>query len=192
MKNSKKYSNFSCAILAGGKNSRFGGMDKAFIEIEGKPIIEKLVSILELNFDDVLIISNQKEKYSSFKNISVFEDFYKEIGPLAGIHSAIKNCKNEFCVILACDMPNISTEAIEFFVSEFQNSDVLIPTLNGLKEPLFAIYSKKILENLEHFIECENSRKIRAFLQTQKVQFVEIPEKFRIDFMNINSPNDLK
>ena len=139
-----------------------------------------------------MIISNQKEKYSSFKNISVFEDIYKEIGPLAGIHSAIRNCKNEFCVILACDMPNISTEAIEYFISEFQNADVLIPTLNGLKEPLFAIYSKKILENLEHFIEFENSRKIGAFLQTQNVQFVEIPKKFRIDFININSPSDLK
>ena len=34
MKNAKKYSNISCAILAGGKNSRFGGRDKAFIEIE--------------------------------------------------------------------------------------------------------------------------------------------------------------
>ena len=192
MKNAKKYSNISCAILAGGKNSRFGGRDKAFIEIEGQTLLEKLVSILEFQFDDILIISNQKEKYSSFKNISVFEDIYKEIGPLAGIHSAIRNCKNEFCVILACDMPNISTEAIEYFISEFQNADVLIPTLNGLKEPLFAIYSKKILENLEHFIEFENSRKIGAFLQTQNVQFVEIPKKFRIDFININSPSDLK
>ena len=50
-------------ILAGGKNSRMGGENKAFLEIEGKPIIRRLIDTLRPLVNEIIIVTNDPEKY---------------------------------------------------------------------------------------------------------------------------------
>lgn len=190
----KKIKNISCAILAGGKNSRFNGFNKAFINIHGEPLIQKYLQLLNGIFDDIIIISNSPELYKDLDNINIFSDEYKNIGPLGGIHVALKNCKNESCFIIACDMPNISEDSIRFFIDKFisEKRDVLIPIKQNEIEPLHAIYSKKILSSLVKFIESTTFYKIKKFINQQDVQYIEIPDKFLNTFTNVNYPDDLQ
>ena len=48
-------------ILAGGKNSRMSGQDKAFLEIEGQPIIERLIGKLKLLVNKIIVVTNSPE-----------------------------------------------------------------------------------------------------------------------------------
>ncbi|MGL4787227.1 MAG: molybdenum cofactor guanylyltransferase, partial [Cetobacterium sp.] len=91
----------SVILLAGGKGSRLNYVDKSFLEFKGKPFFEIIIEKLE-NFSEIIIISNSPEKYLKY-NVKVIEDDIKNIGPLGGIFTGLKNALNDECLILSCD-----------------------------------------------------------------------------------------
>ena len=52
----------ACAILAGGKNSRMG-RNKAFIEIDNLPIIEKILNVLKKEFSEIILVTNSPSDF---------------------------------------------------------------------------------------------------------------------------------
>ncbi|MFN3782040.1 MAG: molybdenum cofactor guanylyltransferase, partial [Candidatus Kapaibacteriota bacterium] len=76
----------SFAILSGGKSSRIG-VNKAFLEIEGVPLIQRAL-LLANSFPEKMIITNTPELYSKF-DCQVYPDIFLNRGPISGIHSAL-------------------------------------------------------------------------------------------------------
>ena len=101
------FTDFSAAILAGGNNSRFNHVHKAFLIYQKKQFIDIIVGILYPKFSEILIITNHKELFKNYFNVKFFEDKFKGIGPISGIHSALINSKNNNVFIVSCDMPFI-------------------------------------------------------------------------------------
>jgi molybdopterin-guanine dinucleotide biosynthesis protein A len=185
----------SCAITAGGKAKRFNGITKAFLKVDGKRIIDKNLEILSPIFNDIVLISNSPNVFSAYKEFRIFSDYYKGIGPLAGLHSALKNCKQQSLFILSSDLPNISPEIIIRLIDKYQVSkcDALIPKIGNKIEPLFGIYSKGILRKLESFIEKGESFAMRDFFKEINTEFLILEDTYEniMAFKNINSPKDL-
>ena len=187
-------SQFTAAILAGGKNSRFGGKTKAKMMIDGRPLIENTIRVLETVFDDIIIITNRKDELPGFKNIRMYADIYHNRGPLGGLHSALTNSQREAVFMLASDMPDISAGIIRRQLAGFvgKQADALLPRHDNFIEPLHAVYRKSILPGLDKYLAESQKLAIREFLKQVSVDYFRISniEKRNV-FININTQEDL-
>ena len=195
MERPKNISDFTAAILAGGKNTRFSGKNKAKMIINGRPLIERTIDVLQAVFNDIIIITNNKDEFGKYKHIRIAGDIYHNIGPLGGLHSALRNTDKEVVFIVASDMPGLSIDTIRYIVRNFEETrcEVLIPRYQGHIEPLHAIYTRQILGRLEDFIKSERNYSIREFLKLVDDKYLVIEDKgsSRSPFLNINRPEDL-
>ena len=80
-------------VLAGGKSQRFG-QDKSQVKLNGKILIDYILSEIIDEFKETLIITNQSISFMNSKKITVIEDFKKGLGPLGGVLSAMKWIKD--------------------------------------------------------------------------------------------------
>ncbi len=194
MEQNKKKPDISAAILAGGRNTRFRGRTKAKIIIDGKAIIERSLETLESVFDDIIIITNNKDEFREYGHIRMTGDIYHNIGPLGGLHSALTNTGTKAIFLVAADMPQLSARLIERQADEFASSgcDVLLPVWKDRIEPLHGIYSRSVLDQLEEYLIKESKYAIRDFLRLVNVQYLYCDDMEEEDvFININSREDL-
>ena len=185
----------SCAILAGGKNSRYGGLNKAFIPIDGIKIIDRNIQILKPIFQDILIVTNTPNQYADYDEFPMSSDYYHEIGPLAGIHSALRNAHADAVFITSCDMPFLDSELINRMLSLSLKGDfqAIIPRWDGKIEPLHAVYHCSLLTVLEEFIEKKVDRSVRGFIKSIDCIYLDLQGSAVLKaFTNINRPDDLK
>jgi len=190
----ERFKNICGVVLAGGKCSRYEGKNKAFLEIEEETFYDKSLRILGNIFEDIIVITNCTDGFPDDK-IPKYADIIKDIGPLGGIHSALSNSKDAKAIfIIASDMPCINEDIIREMTKTFlkQKVDILIPRIDNNLEPLFAIYSKKILLSLNDYLKTTKVFSIRSFFKKANTAYfdIEATEKNRQAFLNINSQND--
>lgn len=178
--------NMTLAILAGGKSSRMG-KDKAFLEYRDKSFIENIINKGN-KFQEILIVSNNKKDYEKF-NIKVVQDIYKEKGPIGGIHAALVNSKFNKVLCVACDMPLLSEETLVNLSKEKDESEVVIPKINGRLQPLCAIYTKSLIERIEENIQ-KNRKKLIDNIKDFDFKILDKNNLNKKDFININTPKD--
>lgn len=175
-------------ILAGGENSRMG-RDKGFLKLDGETYTEILLRTLKKHFQSIMIIANNSN-YKKF-NVDVFEDEFKNKGPLAGIYTGLKNCKTEYCFFTPCDSPFLSERLIGRLINtDIEGMDAVIPTHKNRIFPLTAIYSKSCLDQFKDAL-LTNRLKVKLEVEKLKTNFVEFDDSFEQEFININTPNDL-
>lgn len=189
--------NIGCSILAGGKNSRLGGKDKAFLKINNCTIIENNIYLLEQIFDEIILITNNREKFLFLNNnIKIASDIIKDIGPLGGIHSALYHSKKQALFFTPCDMPFLNKNLIIKLITTFNkcNCDAVVPRINNNIEPLYAIYSRNILKKLQNYINETKKYSIRSFYDKINVNYLDLSddEINNKTFTNINTPDDIK
>ena len=188
--------NFSGVVLAGGENKRYQGVVKATLIVNGKPIIERTLELFNRLFDEIVIVTNNSEAFSSYKQFRMVEDIYKGIGPLGGLHAALHDVKSDAIFMAASDMPWLSEELIQSMINYFEKAgcEVLLPRYNGKDEPLHAIYATSVKDSLDNFLGETNRFAIREFLKLVKVEYfnAEIPGSERNPFANINRPEDMQ
>jgi molybdopterin-guanine dinucleotide biosynthesis protein A len=187
-----KKSNFSAAILAGGKNSRFNGENKSFLKINNQFVIEKIIEVLKEIFSEIMIVTNDKKAYSMFPDCKTVNDYYREIGPLGGIHAALQNALYENVFIVSCDMPFLNKNLIQKQINSHlkEKSNITIPVLNNFKEPLHGIYCKNVITSIENFIQTTDKYKIIGFFDLVKVNYFDVNQTSIKSFTNINNPDD--
>lgn len=179
--------NKTLAILAGGKSSRMNYNNKALLRFKEKTFIEHIIKAGE-NFKEVIIIANDKEAYKRF-NLRVVEDIYKGNGPLSGIHSALRNSTTEYVLCVACDMPLVSSELLDYLGSYNEDYDVLVPKYKDRLQPLCSIYSKNIVDKIEESL-INNENKLQKLIMSLNYKIVEglANRKFeKKDFLNVNT-----
>jgi molybdopterin-guanine dinucleotide biosynthesis protein A len=182
------------AILAGGKNSRYNGMNKAFILIDGERIINRNINVLSSLFSQISIITNQIEQFSDYSDYPMSSDYFKEIGPLAGIHSALKNTTADAVFISSCDMPFLNSDIIKPLIEAANQNkfQAIIPACNERIEPLHAIYHRDLFPILDKYIRNNENRSVRDFLNTIESIYIDFSEaEVGNAFTNINRPSDL-
>ena len=187
-----KMANITAVILAGGKSQRMK-TDKALIQFNGRTLLENQVDLLSSVFDTVFISANTKDY--SFVDKPIIEDEFKDIGPIGGIFSVLRNIETEFAFVLSVDIPMINKELILFLISENENADIVMPVFNGKYEPTCAIYSKNCIDVIENQIQ-KKDYKLLNFINRMNTKFVDINEYLpfysRNLFANLNTPKDLQ
>ena len=181
-------------ILAGGRASRLGGINKAFIEVGGERLIDRTMRLYRALFGEIILSTNSPLEYLGF-DARIVTDIHRGKGPMGGIHAGLLHATCEHAFVSACDMPYLSEEFIGYMIEQAAGYDLVVPvTANGF-ESLHAIYSRKCIPFIESQIERGELKVSHLF---KKFRTLEIPvdEIRRFDpegklFANLNRPVDL-
>ena len=182
------------AILAGGKNSRMKGRNKAFININGMNIIDGAIEVLKKRFNEITIVTNSPEDCLLYrKDCAIITDIIKDKGPLCGIHAGLAHTSNDGVFFIACDMPFLHIGLINRLIETAKNEDFdcIVPCSDKGIEPLHAIYSKNILPGLEKSLHKEELS-IKKYLERCKCKYVKARPEELSSFVNINTAEELR
>src|SRR5262245_45512128 len=132
-------------IQAGGRSSRMK-RDKAWLEIDGVPMIERAVAAAGPAAERLGIIVNaanpqieRETRRAESADARLILDLHEHLGPLGGIHTALAHCDaGDSALILACDLPFITTELLSFLcdVHQSENTQSEIPR-SEIRNPQF-------------------------------------------------------
>ncbi len=141
------HKDFTAIVLAGGKSHRMG-REKALLPIGDKTIIEILIEKLKPLFPEIILSTNTPNEFL-FLKIKMVEDFYKNAGPLGGIHAGLLESNTEKNFIISCDLPLMETDLINFICNFETDKKIKVCKIGDNIEPTFGFYSKSIIDDLE-------------------------------------------
>src|SRR5208282_1037037 len=131
-------------LLAGGKSSRMGmNTDKAFLDFRGQTLLDRALTVMAAVCGSVAIVGDPAKfsKYGSTKYAPAVADIFPGCGPLAGIHAALLHSTADLNLMLAVDMPFVSSELLSFLFAAAADNDaiVTVPRTSKGFQPLCAI-----------------------------------------------------
>jgi molybdopterin-guanine dinucleotide biosynthesis protein A len=180
-------------VLAGGQSIRMG-VDKALVELDGEPLIKRMLSIARL-LDPGARVVGGGEKFHSFAE--VVEDEFSGCGPLAGIHAALLSSGSDLNLILAVDMPFVRPQFLRYLLDRAAASSALVtvPHVEGRWQPLCAVYRRDFAEVAGKSLR-EGKYKIDPLFRKVEVRTIvedELREQgFTAEmFQNLNTPADV-
>ena len=194
-------------ILCGGQSRRMG-QDKGSLIIKDKPMIKYILSTLNNEMDEVIIVLNDIEridKYMEFIDPQDYnyeliftEDKIKNKGPISGILTGLENISTDYAIVFPCDNPFVTKKTIQTLFNEIEeNIQAVVPyhdDKNKLKtsEPLHSIYNKNIVPIIKDLI-LKDSLHIKGAIEKIDTKFVLIDNKkiLKKEFRNLNRPEDI-
>ena len=187
---------FSLAIIAGGLSSRMG-RDKAFLELGGLTLIERVIAAsADLGQSETLLIANKPDDYRHL-GLETYEDILPDKGSLGGIYTALARATTPAALVLACDMPFLKTELLRFMIAQFDaETDIVVPRVDGYPQAMHAIYRKTCLAPIRAQLD-ENRLKIIRFYDKMRVAYLDEADYAPYDaearsFTNLNTPAELE
>ncbi len=181
-------------ILAGGASSRMG-QNKAIIELDGQPLVARVVQALRPLSDDILIVANDPLPFR-FLNLPIIPDIASGYGPLMGLYSGLMAASGDLAVALAVDMPFLTSEFLQMLLARAPGYDVVIPETDGRLHPLCAVYRRATcLPAIEQAIT-RGQRRLIAFHPQVNVRLVDEDELRAVSpdllaLSNVNTPQEL-
>jgi molybdopterin-guanine dinucleotide biosynthesis protein A len=182
-------------ILVGGKSTRMGE-DKAALCFEGQTSIQRTAARMAPVTSRVCLVgARQDQGRSPFENVP---DIHPQWGALGGIHAALISCRSQWALVVACDLPFLTTELFGRLESlRADQFDAIVPVQPDQRpQPLCAIYRRPTcLPHVERLIHRDEHtpRALLAAVNTRWVEFGELEDLPGADqfFFNMNTPADL-
>lgn len=183
----------TAAILAGGPASRMKGVIKPKIILDGKTILERSLFVLKNIFSEITLVTNSPELFSEYDELLITRDHIKGIGPIAGIHAALKAASGDAVFIFAGDMPLLNYDLIvkQAGIFEELECDILVPRTGSEIEPLHSVYRRSLLPKLEDYISTAKSMSVRDFCLSVNVKYMDMEKDINGNFFNVNSHSDI-
>jgi molybdenum cofactor guanylyltransferase len=180
-------------VLAGGDSSRMG-RDKALLELGGVPMIVRMARLVHaVAGRAVLVGEHEVDQRLGLRSV---RDDWPGAGPLGGVATALRASECPWNLIVACDLPYLTREWLEFLIGRAHESkaDAILPMNEGGPEPLCAMYSKNCAAPIWLALD-RGVRKVTAGLAHLCVEYLEQREWKAFDsegllFKNMNSPED--
>jgi molybdenum cofactor guanylyltransferase len=187
----------AAVVLAGGRNSRMGGLDKGRIPFRGMPLVWRAVRLLAGIFEEVVLVTNSTQCQTDLPaGVLLASDRFPGRGPLAGIHAGLACCSRQAAFCVACDMPFLSAGLIRRLARRFRElgCDVLLPRVAGEVEPLHALYHRRLIPAMEGLLSDGQGNSIRRLFPAVHSEYLDLPDTARIRriFTNINTPEDVR
>jgi len=195
-------------ILAGGQATRLQVQDgktllpeggKAFLTIDGVPLIERTIDLFAQVFDRTIIVTNSSGEHSHLP-VDIVTDRVPGKGPVAGLVAAFDETGDEDIFLVGCDMPFLELEPIRAMIDIHTaggETVLTIPKIDGNLEPLHAIYGRACAPVAGKLL-ADATRKAALHVLTAQVptRYVNARE-LGIEsgsqlFQNINTPDDIE
>jgi molybdenum cofactor guanylyltransferase len=184
----------SAAILAGGRSTRFGGIEKGTLIIEGRSIIERQIAELSTITSNILLVGGPKAFAPSTG--CVVPDRVADCGPLGGLCTALAESASDVTIVIACDMPFVSGPLLRYLVSQASGHDAVVPRTDHGYHPLCAAYTRTSVTAVERRL-AERRLKLTDLLEDLRVRAVSVEELERFGdpahlLANVNTSEDYR
>lgn len=189
-------------ILAGGRGSRFGGVDKSFLELQGRPLIEHLIARIAPQVRELLINTNSADSRFRATGLRLIADQSHDkpaTGPLLGITSvfqALEESGDDESDLLTVpvDTPFLPTDLVQRLAAARSESEATVAYAATAVRAhpvvaLWAVRSRPLLQALFHREPTISLHGVMRALHASRVEFAHSP---RDPFFNINSAEDLE
>ena len=184
-------------VLAGGKSQRFG-QDKSQVKLQDKLLIDYILSEIIGEFNETLIVANEKINFMSSNNISITKDFKSGLGPLGGVLTAMKwikenDKKYKWISTFPSDTPFFKKKELKFFYENINidKSKLFFIKSNETRHNIFGLWSLDLMDQLEKDL-LRGERKVEVWANSIGVSTVNINYKKLDPFFNINTQQDLE
>ena len=186
------YDHITGVILAGGLSKRYG-QNKAFLEVGGIRLIDRITEGMQNIFKQLILVTNEKKGFE-YLGIPIIEDLIKGLGPIGGIYTGLMSISDQAGFFVACDMPFINKQLVHYMVDIKGNHAAVVPSVANNIEPLHAIYAQSCLGPIRNLIDSKRYQ-VRLFYDQVPVLYVKEDEIRRFispgrAFLNINTPDE--
>lgn len=180
------------AILSGGLNSRMAGKNKAFLDVGGRTILNRLLATLEPLFGEILLVTRQPQTYVGIP-VKIVVDLFEDRSSLTGIHAALTNADADHAFVVPCDAPFVQPGVVQLLLDALEPQwDVVVPMVDGYYQPLCAIYSKRCVSVIETQLRRRDYKIINFFdrmkIKTLPADRIKAADPKLLSFLNINTP----
>ncbi|HUL91400.1 MAG TPA: molybdenum cofactor guanylyltransferase MobA [Burkholderiales bacterium] len=179
-------------ILAGGKGSRMGGVDKGLQVFRGRRLVDHVYERLSPQVGGIIINANQnQDAYRSFGVRVVSDAIGGFAGPLAGFHAGLSVSKRPFLASVPCDSPFLPQDLIARLYARIDETgaELAVAKTGDQPHPVFSMMRRGVLDHLSDFLK-EGGRKIDAWYATLNVVEVAFDDEAEA-FSNINTLEEL-
>ena len=175
----------AAAILAGGRARRMDGVNKGTLVVGRTAIVDRQLETLREVAREVFVVGRNDVAWSS-RGLRVIPDDIPDAGPLGGIYTAIVRSPFERTLVVACDMPFLSTALLRRLAA-VNDADVVIPRHARGYEPLCAIYSRACASDIRHRLARGMNEASRLPVGMRVTEIDVDNDSF---FVNVNTPHD--
>lgn len=179
-------------VLAGGQSRRMG-RDKALLLRDGQSQLAHMVSVLDAVVERVFVSARSDQAGDAERSrFELIVDRYDDMGPIAGILSALQEYPEADWLVVACDLPNIDDSTLRFLVQNISNNQQFTAfrsSHDGLPEPLCAVYKAGSDKLLREFVD-DGMVCPRKILIRSETCLLDQPNPSSLD--NVNTPDDLE
>jgi molybdopterin-guanine dinucleotide biosynthesis protein A len=148
---------FEGFVLTGGRSSRMG-RDKALLPVDGstasgRTLVEQIAARVRAAAGSVTLIGSP-ERYAGL-GLPVAADLIGDCGPIGGVYTALKISSAPWNLIVACDMPAVTTGLLAALLDAARDADAecLVPETGSGRHPLCAVYHRRALVALQYAID---------------------------------------
>ena len=197
----------SALILAGGRGSRMGGVDKGLQTFNGMPLALHTLARLQMGGGVGPIMINANRNLSAYESFgaAVWPDVLADYaGPLAGFLTGLERCETPFLVTVPCDTPLLPIDLVPRLAQalEAQDADIAMAAAPEVSQdgkvqvrpqPVFCLLRVSLLESLVRFTQ-DGGRKIDTWTGLHKTVIVPFdqPQDDPNAFCNTNTLAELR
>ncbi len=175
------------------------GRVKALERVNTQSLLERTIDCLSTVSQALFVITSQEQ----FRLITaarlkgkVIVDIYPGKGALGGIYTGLASADSFYSLVVGCDMPFLNRDLLCYLIDIAPNFDVVVPKIDGLLEPLHAVYSRDCLAPIKKLIDKDKLGVLQLF-NLVKTRYVGKDEIARLDpqylsFFNVNTLDDLR
>jgi molybdopterin-guanine dinucleotide biosynthesis protein A len=183
-------------ILAGGRGSRMGGVDKGLQNHLGMPLAMHALMRLTPQVGEIMINANRNLAAYESMGAPVWPDALPDYpGPLAGFLSGLERCETPYLVTVPCDSPMFPEDLVARLAEAFADGETEIAVAatregDALRaQPVFCLMRATVLESLVRFTH-EGQRKIDRWTALHRTRLVPFDDAAA--FANANTPDELR
>lgn len=190
------HSQITGLILAGGRGTRMGTVDKGLQLLRGEPLVQHVLNRLAPQVGPLLINANHNlDEYRQFGMLVISDGLQSQEGPLAGLQAGLQSCKTEFMATAPCDSPFLPEDFIARLAAALleREADIAVAvTGEGVQRqqhPVFCLLRTSLASHLENYLR-EGNRKFALWYSSLFV--VEVYFEHEQAFLNINTLDALR
>jgi molybdopterin-guanine dinucleotide biosynthesis protein A len=166
------------------------GTDKAFIEIDGRPLVTIARDALrDAGASEVLAVGGDRAGFERL-GFRVIADRWPGEGPLAGVVTALTEAEHDVVVVLSCDLPAVDALAVTAVLAGLADmqADAAVPMVDGMPQVLVAAYRRRCRAPFEEALR-GGTRRLRDAVSGLRVTHVALDEPAWV--RNVNHPADV-
>jgi molybdenum cofactor guanylyltransferase len=183
-------------VLAGGRGSRMGGVDKGLQNHLGMPLAMHALLRLQPQVGAMMINANRNLAAYESMGVPVWPDASADYpGPLAGMLVGLERCETTYLATVPCDTPNFPLDLVDRLAGALQAEQAEIAMAatreNGqlMTQPVFCLLNTALLESLLKFLH-GGERKIDRWTALHRCAIVEFDDATA--FLNANTVDELQ